>query len=198
MINPFGRHFCRPCDRRHIVAQMAGDEMSLTHFDSWCHELVLFEVSCTWSCTSEPSCDSIKFIINFVYRLFCVECQVQFCSMTFLLCRFRQCVNLINSHSIVGNVIGAEFIRTYFRPESKKKILNMIESIRSSFMTSLGYLNWLDPQTRAYAIKKAHAMHDFLAYPDQLLNDSYVGSLLHGVSVSICTFQGKETDHKCN
>ena len=30
LINPFGRHFCRPCDRRHIVAQMAGDEMSLT------------------------------------------------------------------------------------------------------------------------------------------------------------------------
>ena len=27
----FGRHFCRPWDRRHIVAQMAGDEMSLTH-----------------------------------------------------------------------------------------------------------------------------------------------------------------------
>ena len=30
LINPIGRHFCRPCDRRHIVAQMAGDEMSLT------------------------------------------------------------------------------------------------------------------------------------------------------------------------
>ena len=30
MINPFGRHLCRPCDRRHIVTQMAGDEMSLT------------------------------------------------------------------------------------------------------------------------------------------------------------------------
>ena len=30
LINPFGRHFCRPCDRRHIVAQTAGDEMSLT------------------------------------------------------------------------------------------------------------------------------------------------------------------------
>ena len=30
LINPFGRHFCRPCDRRHIGAQMAGDEMSLT------------------------------------------------------------------------------------------------------------------------------------------------------------------------
>ena len=30
LINPFGRHSCRPCDRRHIVAQMAGDEMSLT------------------------------------------------------------------------------------------------------------------------------------------------------------------------
>ena len=25
------RHFRRPCDLRHIVAQMAGDEMSLTH-----------------------------------------------------------------------------------------------------------------------------------------------------------------------
>ena len=30
LINPFGRHFCRPCDRRHIVAQWAGDELSLT------------------------------------------------------------------------------------------------------------------------------------------------------------------------
>ena len=30
LINPFGRHFCRPCDRRHIVAIMVGDEMSLT------------------------------------------------------------------------------------------------------------------------------------------------------------------------
>ena len=31
LINPFGRHFCRPCDRRHIVAEMAGEEMSPTH-----------------------------------------------------------------------------------------------------------------------------------------------------------------------
>ena len=31
LIDPFGRHFCRPYDRRHIVAQMAGEEMSLTH-----------------------------------------------------------------------------------------------------------------------------------------------------------------------
>ena len=31
MIIPFGRQFCRQFDRRHIVAQMAGDEMSLTH-----------------------------------------------------------------------------------------------------------------------------------------------------------------------
>ena len=30
LINPFGQHFCRPCDRRQIVAQMAVDEMSLT------------------------------------------------------------------------------------------------------------------------------------------------------------------------
>ena len=30
LINPFGRHFCRPSARRHIVAQMSGDEMSLT------------------------------------------------------------------------------------------------------------------------------------------------------------------------
>ena len=35
LINPFGRHFCRPCDRRHIVAQMAGDEMSLTQELNW-------------------------------------------------------------------------------------------------------------------------------------------------------------------
>ena len=38
LINPFGRHFCRPCDRRHIVAQMAGDEVSLTLWHSAKHE----------------------------------------------------------------------------------------------------------------------------------------------------------------
>ena len=30
LINPFGQHFCRPCDRRHSDTQMSGDEMSLT------------------------------------------------------------------------------------------------------------------------------------------------------------------------
>ena len=29
MINPFGRQFCCACDRRQIVAQKAGGEMSL-------------------------------------------------------------------------------------------------------------------------------------------------------------------------
>ena len=33
LINAFGRHFCRPCDRRHIIAQMAGDLISLTQVD---------------------------------------------------------------------------------------------------------------------------------------------------------------------
>ena len=40
LFNPFGRHFCRPCDRRHIVAQMAGDETSLT-------QKVVYEISCS-------------------------------------------------------------------------------------------------------------------------------------------------------
>ncbi|XP_075245893.1 endothelin-converting enzyme homolog isoform X2 [Convolutriloba macropyga] len=96
--------------------------------------------------------------------------------------RWEQCVNLINAHSIVGNVIGAAFIRDYFNPGSKQKVRDMIKSIRESFVTSLDGLGWLDPATRAYAVKKAQAMHDFLAYPDQLLNDTYVGELLSGVS----------------
>ncbi|XP_063718227.1 endothelin-converting enzyme homolog isoform X2 [Symsagittifera roscoffensis] len=95
--------------------------------------------------------------------------------------RWEQCVNLINAHSIVGNVIGAEFIRDYFNPSSKQKVRDMIQSIRDSFVYSLDYLTWLDPATRAYAVRKAKAMHDFLAYPDQLLNNTYVGNLLEGV-----------------
>ena len=47
MINPFGRHFCRPCDRRHIVAQMAGDEMSLTRRKLFCKmSLSQFSANC--------------------------------------------------------------------------------------------------------------------------------------------------------
>ena len=34
LINTFGQHFCRPCDRRHIVAQMAGDGVPDPHFPS--------------------------------------------------------------------------------------------------------------------------------------------------------------------
>ena len=45
LINLFGRHLCRPCDRRHIVAQMAGDQLSLTRFSienlSWRYRCAL-------------------------------------------------------------------------------------------------------------------------------------------------------------
>lgn len=67
--------------------------------------------------------------------------------------------------SVLGHLVGAEFIKTQFAGESKTKAESIIYGIIDEFKTSLKTLDWMDKRSRAAAIKKAEAITPKVGYP---------------------------------
>lgn len=66
--------------------------------------------------------------------------------------------------------VGALFIRKHFDPNAKKTALEMIQNIREAFNEILDGNDWMDPQTKLVAKKKANEMNERIGYPNFLTN----------------------------
>jgi predicted metalloendopeptidase len=90
--------------------------------------------------------------------------------------RQKECIAVVSS--VLGNAIGAMYIRRYFQEEAKAAAQEMVDDIGIAFLDLLDEANWMDARTRQKAKEKAWAMHSHIGYPqehrdDKLLNSFY-------------------------
>ena len=50
----------------------------------------------------------------------------------------------------MGNAVGAMYVRTYFKEDSKKYALDMVNDFRAVFDEMLDELDWMDNDTRYF------------------------------------------------
>ncbi|XP_057330759.1 neprilysin-2-like [Microplitis mediator] len=89
--------------------------------------------------------------------------------------RWKECVATVTRMLPIS--IGAMYVRNYFNKDARENARDMILDIRDQFMKTLKTVDWMDEETRKHALDKVASMTIYIAYPDELLNDTKLDGL---------------------
>ena len=67
----------------------------------------------------------------------------------------------------LGEGVGELYVRRFFPPGSRARVITMVENLRRAFRSRLGALDWMEPATRGEAQRKLSAMRFKIGYPDR-------------------------------
>ncbi len=68
---------------------------------------------------------------------------------------------------LLGFAVGKEYVKEYFPPESKARVLAILKNIKGALAADLDTLSWMDAPTRKAAQKKLSMIEDKIGYPDK-------------------------------
>jgi putative endopeptidase len=78
--------------------------------------------------------------------------------------RAQSCTDTVNDN--MTDALGEAFVRKYFPPEAKRRMQELVESIRATLREELARADWLEPETRKKALMKIDAFNAKIGYPD--------------------------------
>uniref|UniRef100_A0A914DSZ3 Uncharacterized protein n=2 Tax=Acrobeloides nanus TaxID=290746 RepID=A0A914DSZ3_9BILA len=84
--------------------------------------------------------------------------------------RWKECQSEAGSRMSYAS--GAMYVRKYFDKEDRQAAMEMIEDLRDSFRNMVLENDWMEEQTRKYALEKANDMTSLIGFPDFLYNDT--------------------------
>lgn len=74
--------------------------------------------------------------------------------------------------SSLGEAVGELFVKKYFPPEAKQKMLNLVNNLKSALQERIKGLSWVSNETREKALGKLAKMNVKIGYPDKWRNYS--------------------------
>ncbi len=77
--------------------------------------------------------------------------------------RWKKAVKLINS--CMGEALGKIYVEKFFPEESKRKVEEMVNDIKSVFKEKLEHLDWMGESTKKLALKKFAAFRTKIGFP---------------------------------
>ncbi|HEX8907000.1 MAG TPA: M13 family metallopeptidase [Longimicrobiaceae bacterium] len=78
--------------------------------------------------------------------------------------RWKRCLRLTDA--VLGDALGAEYVRTAFTPEAKAAMQQMVANLRAVFAERIQGSPWMSPATRQQALQKLAAFNTKIGYPD--------------------------------
>ncbi|KAI1296514.1 Membrane metallo-endopeptidase-like 1 [Halotydeus destructor] len=96
--------------------------------------------------------------------------------------RWEQCMASLTGS--LGIALSSMYVKHHFKGESKQMAQDMVNYIHKEFLLILDEVDWMDESTRQKARDKAHAITSYIGYPDELLNNTKVGSLYDNLEIS--------------
>ncbi len=66
----------------------------------------------------------------------------------------------------MGEAFGKLYVAKYFPPETKARMLALVENIIKAYDADIRTLAWMTPATRAKALEKLHRTMLLIGYPD--------------------------------
>ena len=67
----------------------------------------------------------------------------------------------------LGELVGQEYVKTNFTPESKAKMMELIRNLIDSYGERIAKLDWMTDSTKQYAQKKLDGLMIKVGYPDK-------------------------------
>ncbi|MBN2638811.1 MAG: M13 family metallopeptidase [Bacteroidales bacterium] len=92
----------------------------------------------------------------------------------------------------MGEALGKLYVEKYFPPESKKRMLELVENLRAAFAERIKKLDWMSEGTKEKALEKLEAITVKIGYPDkwrdysalQIIPDNYFQNLVNASKFS--------------
>lgn len=90
------------------------------------------------------------------------------------------------TNGALGEAVGQLYVKKYFPPEAKKRMLNLVMNLKSVLRSRIQKLDWMSESTKKQALKKLDAMNVKIGYPDKWIDyskleikrDSYIANLV--------------------
>ena len=79
--------------------------------------------------------------------------------------RWKQAVD--GADQVIGELVGAEYVKEYFKPEAKARMETMIQNLIKGFEVSINQLDWMTPETKVAAQEKLSKFTYKIGYPDK-------------------------------
>jgi putative endopeptidase len=79
--------------------------------------------------------------------------------------RWKRAVAAVDGE--IGEAAGQLYVKRYFPPSSKAKMLQLVANLRAAYHARIEKLVWMTPATRQVALQKLAAFHPKIGYPDK-------------------------------
>jgi endothelin-converting enzyme/putative endopeptidase len=86
--------------------------------------------------------------------------------------RWKRCVNLTDRE--LGEALGQRYVDATFPPESKARMLKMVDALEKSLGEDIQGLSWMSDETKKQAMVKLEAIRNKIGYPDKYRDYSSV------------------------
>jgi len=77
--------------------------------------------------------------------------------------RWKRCSNLVDRE--LGEALGQRYVEVAFPPESKARMLKMVDALEKSLDSDIQNLSWMSPDTKKQAKIKLDAIRNKIGYP---------------------------------
>ena len=67
----------------------------------------------------------------------------------------------------LGEALGQEYVKLAFSPESKERMIKMVDDLRASMKVRIDGLDWMSADTKAKAQEKLNSFTVKIGYPDK-------------------------------
>ena len=78
--------------------------------------------------------------------------------------RWKRCVSLTDRQ--LGEALGQRYVEVAFPPESKARMLKMVDALEKSLAADIQNLSWMSDETKKQAEVKLKAIQNKIGYPD--------------------------------
>ncbi len=86
--------------------------------------------------------------------------------------RERWKIALSTLNGALGDAVGQEYVALHFPPESKDRMVELVEYLREAFYQRIEQLDWMSPETKENAFAKLEGMNVKIGYPDKWVDYS--------------------------
>uniref|UniRef100_T1IPN2 Membrane metallo-endopeptidase-like 1 n=1 Tax=Strigamia maritima TaxID=126957 RepID=T1IPN2_STRMM len=113
----------------------------------------------------------------------CVKFYEKFLGFVPFSTRKHYCINTVFAALRIAS--GAIFAKKLFDPESKTLATDLVFNVKDVLSQSLSNTKWMDSETLAKAMEKVlRAMKEYIAYPEELLDDSIINNFYKSLRIS--------------
>ncbi|WP_444994374.1 M13 family metallopeptidase [Aliikangiella sp. IMCC44359] len=79
--------------------------------------------------------------------------------------RWKRAVSTVNN--LLGEVVGKIYVKKYFKPEAKARMVTLVENLREAYRQAIIELDWMGEDTKKQALDKLAKFTPKIGYPDK-------------------------------